>query len=231
MAIYGISDLHLSLGTDKPMDVFGNHWVDHHMKIQAHWHELINNDDYVLIPGDISWAMNFDELAPDLEYLKDLPGKKILVRGNHDYWWSTVSKVRNYFGEGFFALQNDSILLPDGIAIAGTRGWVCPNDREFTEHDGKVYQREVQRLELSLQYTKRLNPNSIWVMLHYMPTNDKHERNEMIELLESYHVQKVVYGHLHSYGHDIRIEGTHWGIEFLLISCDYIKFIPKLLYK
>lgn len=231
MAIFGISDLHLSFGVDKPMDIFGDHWANHDQQMKKHWIDTITDEDIVLVPGDISWAMNFDEFIPDLDFMRTLPGFKILVRGNHDYWWSSISKVRQLIGGQGYAIQNDSLLLPNGIAIAGTRGWNCPGDKEFSEHDKKIYLREVTRLELSLSHAKKQNPSEIWVMMHYMPTNDRHQRNEMIELLESYQVKKVVYGHLHSYGHGIKIDGTHWNIEFHLIASDYLQFRPKLLSK
>ncbi len=230
MAIFGISDLHLALGVNKPMDVFGSVWQNHHEQIRTHWLERITDNDIVLIPGDISWAMTLEEFQPDLEYLNSLPGKKIYLRGNHDYWWGSLKKVRTMFGESSYAIQNDSVPLEDGIVLAGTRGWICPNDREFTEHDRKIYDREVHRLKLSLEHASTYDPKEIWVMTHYMPVNDKHEQNDMIDVLKEYNVTTVLYGHLHSYGHDIKIEGTHWDMEFHLISCDYLRFAPKLLY-
>ncbi|OEF98519.1 metallophosphoesterase [Desulfuribacillus alkaliarsenatis] len=229
MAIYGISDLHLSFGSDKPMDIFGTQWKDHHAQIYTAWLSTITEQDTILIPGDTSWAMTIEEFMPDLKYLQGLPGYKIILKGNHDYWWTSIGKVRSLLGERFYAIQNDSISLNNGITIAGTRGWVCPNDRDFSEHDRKIYMREVNRLELSLKHAQQASPTTVWAMLHYMPTNDKHDRNEIIELLEAYKVERVLYGHLHSYGHDIKIEGTYWDIEFQLISCDYLNFKPKLL--
>jgi len=227
LAIYGISDLHLSLGTNKPMDIFGMQWLDHHEKIRANWLDIVTDEDIILIPGDISWALTIEEFMPDLEFINSLPGKKILLRGNHDYWWTSLNKVRSILPNNCYALQNDSIILGNDIVLAGSRGWTCPNDREYTQHDQKIYERELIRLELSLADAAKHSCNELWVMMHYMPTNDKHEHNELISLMTRYQVSKVLYGHLHSYGHDIKIEGTHWDIEFHLISCDYINFIPK----
>ncbi len=230
MAIYGISDLHLSTGTDKPMDVFGGPWINYHDKIRTHWLETVTDRDTVLIPGDISWAMTLEEFAPDLDFLNQLPGRKIYLRGNHDYWWTSLSKVRELLSHNAYAMQNDSVALEEGIVLAGTRGWICPNDREFTAHDKKIYEREVHRLALSLAHAAKQNPRELWAMTHYMPVNDKHEKNEIIALLAEYQVKKVFYGHLHSYGHEIKIEGTHWDMEFHLIASDYLQFKPKLLF-
>ena len=230
MAIYGISDLHLAIGADKPMDVFGGPWINYHDKIYTNWLQTVTPQDTVLIPGDISWAMTLDEFKPDLDFLNQLPGRKIYVRGNHDYWWTSLSKVRELLGSNAYALQNDGVELEEGIVLAGTRGWLCPNDREFTEHDKKIYERELHRLTLSLAHAAKQNPRELWVMTHYMPVNDRHEDNEIIALLSEFQVKKVFYGHLHSYGHEIKIEGTHWNMEFHLLSSDYLRFKPKLLF-
>ncbi len=226
MAIYGISDLHLSLASDKPMDVFGDQWQDHHEQIRENWIRLVDDDDTILVPGDISWALTLDEAQTDLDYLMALPGQKIIIKGNHDYWWTSLQKVRQVLDDSVFALQNDSIIIEDNIAIAGSRGWICPNDRNFTAHDEKIYKREVQRLKLSLESAKNKNPREIWVIMHYMPTNDNHQHNDFIQLLQDYNVKKVIYGHLHGPGQAIKIDGRHWDIDFHLISCDYINFTP-----
>lgn len=227
--IWGVSDLHLSFGTNKPMEIFGDRWLNHSQLLAENWQKNIKACDVVLVAGDISWAMTLSEFQPDLDYLNKLPGKKVFIRGNHDYWWSSIKKVRAMLKDNYIVIQNDSVLLFDKIAVAGTRGWLCPSDREFTEHDLKIYKRELNRLELSLQDAIKKDADQIWVMMHYMPVNEKHQQNEFINLCKKYNVEKIIYGHLHSNGHYIRIEGQNWDIEFHLISSDYIDFNPVLL--
>ncbi len=140
MKVFAIGDLHLSGAVDKPMDVFGVAWDKHFLRIQTYWRERVATEDVVLIPGDISWAMHLDEAKPDLEFIANLPGEKILVRGNHDYWWNSLSKVRAALPPTIRALQNDSIRF-DGVSIAGSRGWSCPGTSGFTASDEKIYER------------------------------------------------------------------------------------------
>ena len=152
MAIYAISDLHLSFGTDKPMNVFG--WADHPSNIKENWLKVINDDDYVLIPGDISWGINLEEAAPDLEFIDSLPGKKILSKGNHDYWWSTLNKFRSFFdAKGFTSLNilHNNAYRAGSRTICGTRGWKPQDDEDFTQEDRKIFNRELERLRLSLR--------------------------------------------------------------------------------
>ena len=149
MQIYAIADLHLSLTSEKPMDVFGEAWRGHAEKLERNWRERVQADDLVLIPGDISWAMQLSAALPDLSFIGDLPGKKILLKGNHDYWWSAIGRVRASLPEGMRALQNDSI-VENGIGICGSRGWLCPGSNNFSAEDQKIYLRELDRLSLSL---------------------------------------------------------------------------------
>ena len=155
MKIYAISDLHISTSTDKPMDIFGGNWVGYMDKIRADWSEKVTDDDLVLIGGDISWAMKLEDAEKDILSLKDLKGKKILIKGNHDYWWSGIGKVRDILPENFYALQNDSIRFGN-IVVCGSRCWAVPGAPDFDERDRKIYNRETERLRLSL---KSLSPS------------------------------------------------------------------------
>ncbi len=223
MAIYAIGDLHLSGYSDKPMDIFGAQWNDHANKIRDSWLKKVNNDDAVLIPGDISWAMTLEEAMIDLEWIADLPGKKYLIRGNHDYWWGSITRLNSLFDSMSF-IQNNFFTYRE-YAICGTRGWNCPNHYKFTNHDEKIYLREVSRLEMSLNTAKKSGYANIIVMLHYPPTNDKLEPSLFTEVLEKYNVRHVIYGHLHgetSYGAGLK--GIYNGINYYLTSCDYAGF-------
>lgn len=226
MNIFAIGDLHLSFSNPKPMDIFGDNWTDHPEKIKAAWEAMVGEDDLVLIPGDISWAMNLEEAEPDLKYIAELPGRKVMIRGNHDYWWSTISKVRKFVDPSITVLQNDSVTIGD-LTIAAARGWDCPGSYHFDEHDRQVYEREIGRLKLSLDHAMKQKPEHLWVMLHYPPTNEKHQSSGFLEVLQQYPVEKVIYGHLHGKdGHRGALEGLHHGIEYHLVACDYINFTP-----
>ena len=240
--IYGLGDLHLSFSEKyddiydekievyKPMDCFGEHWEKHYQKIYKNWNEFVNEDEYVLIPGDISWAMKLDEVTPDFHFLSKLNGHKILIKGNHDYWWNSIKKVREKLPKNTYALQNDSFFIAE-TAIAGTRGWIVPNDQEFSEHDEKIFNREIHRLKLSLE-TLTSDYDTLIVMFHYMPVNSQHEKNELIELMQDYKVDYCVYGHLHGRkSHQVCITEKKWGIEFKLVSADYLNFSPAVILK
>ncbi len=226
MNIYAIGDLHLSFANPKPMDIFGDNWTDHPEKIKQAWEERITADDVTLLPGDLSWAMNLEEAQLDLEYIAKLPGRKIILRGNHDYWWSTVSKVRKAVDPSIQVVQNDSLQIGD-ITIAGTRGWDCPGGYRFDEHDQQIYEREVGRLKLSLDHAMKNGAQRIWVMLHYPPTNEKHQPSGFLDVLKQYPVEKVIYGHLHGKdGHRCALQGRHDEIDYHLVACDYLEFTP-----
>ena len=223
MALYAIADLHLSKSVDKPMDIFGENWKDHDEKIRSDWCKRVGPNDTVLIAGDISRAMHFREAKADLKWIGELPGRKILIKGNHDYWWKSISKLRDAFNNIEF-LQNNFFSYKD-YAICGSRGWVCPNDKKFTQHDEKIYKREVHRLKLSLEAAEKHNYKKKIVMLHYPPTNDKFEPSQFTELITNYGVEVVVYGHLHGpEGFGAGIEGQHNGISYHLVSCDFLDF-------
>ena len=225
MAIFAIGDLHLSGSGAKPMDVFGRQWENHFDQIRNNWLELVTPADYVLIPGDISWAMQFEEAKIDLQSIAALPGIKILLRGNHDYWWSSVSKLRSYLPADMFALQNDSIALP-GLAICGTRGWDFPTEMYPLEpQDDKIYRRELIRLELTLENAKRHNL-PILTMTHFPPLLSDCRNTAFTALLEQYGVKLCVYGHLHGIGIHNGFTGEHNGVAYRLVSCDAIGFTP-----
>lgn len=224
--IYAISDLHLSFSTDKPMKVFGKHWYKHYEKIEKDWRMRVTDDDLVLIPGDISWAMRLDDAKKDMAFIASMPGRKIMVKGNHDYWWQSLNKVTTAYPE-FMYIQNNCI-MHDNIAICGTRGWTCPNKNKFTPDDEKIYKREINRLEISLN-TVPDSASEIYVMTHYPPTNDRLEPSEFTRLYEKYGVKKVIYGHLHGKeSFKTGLKGIKNGIEYLLVSCDYLDFKLKL---
>ncbi|HHT63232.1 MAG: metallophosphoesterase [Bacillota bacterium] len=240
MKIFALGDLHLSISRPivpgeeqeiplyKPMDVFGPQWQNHAVKLLQEWTDHITDDDAVLIPGDISWAMNIEEACFDFDFLGMLPGKLILLQGNHDYWWKSISRVRQALPKNCRAIQNDGILLGDTY-IAGTRGWICPGSTGFSQHDERIYLRELKRLELSLR-TVSPQAKRVVAMMHFLPTNDFHEHSGFIKLMEEYGVEYCVYGHLHQGAFQQRLPEEKWGIRFYLVSADYLGFRPRLIW-
>lgn len=233
MKLFALGDPHLSFDTKgreyKPMGIFGDSWQNHGYKIRDHWLDVVTEEDVVLMPGDISWAMTLEEFQPDLDFLAALPGKKIISKGNHDLWWDSLTKMKQILPDGFEVLQNNSFVFGD-VAICGTRGWQCP-EGDFTDaHDAKIYRRELQRLELSLDHVPETVAHKI-VMLHYPPVNVKQEKSAFIERMEAYKVEICLYGHLHSYAVKNALEGNHWGIQFHLVSADYLDFQPKQIWQ
>lgn len=223
MNIYAIGDLHLSGNVNKPMDIFGAKWENHKEKIKKNWVKKIKNEDLVLIPGDISWAMKYEDAKSDLKFIDKLPGKKVIIKGNHDFWWGSVQKLNDSYKTIDF-VQNNSFTYND-ITICGTRGWICPNETKFTEHDAKMYKRESNRLKNSLESNSK--NNKVIVMLHYPPTNDRKEESKFTKLIEKYNVLKVVYGHLHTEEYfSTSIQGKFNGVDYELVSADYINFSP-----
>lgn len=227
MRIFALGDPHLSLSTDKPMDIFGPNWDDHAARLEAAWRAAVNPEDAVLLPGDISWAMSLYEAKADLDFLAALPGTKVLLRGNHDYWWNSISKVRAALPGGMHAVQNDSLVL-GGVAVLGTRGWVCPGGALFDPAtDQKLYERELIRLELSLKSAPAGLPKLC--MLHYPPFNERRQQSGFTELLEAYGVERAIYGHLHGKACRNAFEGLRNGVEYTLCSADHLEFTPKLI--
>lgn len=227
MALYAISDLHLALSGDKPMDIFGEHWSKHDEKIKENWLSKINEDDTVLIAGDISWAMKSGESEADLNWIESLPGKKIISKGNHDYWWGSISKLNSMFEKTKF-LQNNFYEYGE-YAICGTRGWICPGTDRFTSHDEKIYAREGIRLRLSLDEAKKKGFTKFIVMLHYPPTNEKFMPSQFTEICTEYGVEKVIYGHLHGNCLNRVLEGEFEGVEYIMTAADFLDFDPKLI--
>ena len=223
MALYAIGDLHLSLTADKPMEVFGPAWENYTERIGDALSRLTAGDVLVLA-GDTSWGIDLNEAEADFRFLDQFPCKKYLVKGNHDYWWSTVSKMKNFFTEKGLTtldfLHNNCALYGD-YALCGTRGWFFEEDQK--PHNAKVLNREVGRLETSL---KAAEGRSIFCFLHYPPLYQGYECPEILELLERYGVRRCYYGHLHAESHRLALQGNWHGIEFRLVSADYVNFKP-----
>ncbi len=223
MRIYAISDLHLSVNNPKPMDIFGPTWEGYLDKIFADWKAKVSDDDIVLLAGDFSWAMKLEETKADFDMLKDLPGKKIIIRGNHDYWWKSISAVRNVLPLGFYAIQNDSLKFGNYI-ICGTRLWNLPDvNKSLSAEDDKIYKRELIRLEMTLQNAQKMKTGDekIICMVHYPPYTFKEEDNEVTLLMEKYGVYKVVYGHIHAMCKQNLVLNKN-GITYYLTSCDIV---------
>ena len=224
MALYAIGDLHLCLGAPKPMDIFGGAWVGYMDKLKEGL-SCITEEDTTVLLGDLSWALSLPEAKADFAWINEIPGRKIILKGNHDYWWSTLKKFDTFCGEnGFenFHILNNTHFEYEGMAICGTRGWFFEEERSG-EHDEKVFKRELLRLEASLQSAGDL-PKTVF--LHYPPRYRGYECKEILELLERYEVRRCFYGHLHGASHGLAMEGTWDGVEFRLVSADKLNFVP-----
>ena len=235
MSIYAIGDLHLSLNKEKPMDIFGGNWKNHEQKIKENWKNTVQDNDLVILPGDFSWEMHLKDMYNDFAYLNELPGKKLLLKGNHDYWWTTLAKMREFLQENKFEnidfLYNNSYLFEDKI-IAGTRGWAL-ND---TENSDKMNHREEERLKLSLQSgVDNFGDKEIICIMHYPPIieENKNDANNQsknlkvsnyVQIMKDYNVKTCLYGHLHGESHKEAFEGIIEGINFKLVSSDYLDF-------
>ena len=224
MKIFSISDLHLDVNNSKPMDIFGPVWQNYLDKIVADWNKKVGDEDVVILAGDYSWAMKLEQVVPDLELLKNLKGYKIIIRGNHDYWWSSISKVRALLPEKTFALQNDAIKLGDYI-FCGNRGWLIPEGKQNSEENKKIYTRELIRLEMSLKSAKKLQQadEKIVYITHYPPFNNNREPSEFSKMIEQYGVSAVVFGHLHGFVNPKMIYNEINGVKYYLTSCDAMK--------
>ena len=221
MAVWAISDLHLP-ARQKPMDIFGPQWTNHFERIREDWIGRVQDQDVVLLPGDLSWAMHLEEAQEDLDRIGELPGTKVLLRGNHDYWWSSIGRVRRALREGCFAIQNDSLYL-DGVLFAGSRGWQIPGELSGDSDDVRIYLRERQRLEMSLKSARaRSETAPLIAMMHYPPRSDSAEG--FSDLLKQYGAQDVVYGHLHGAGLVGAIRGEVDGLRYHQVSCDGLDF-------
>ena len=223
MTFYAISDLHLSTTTNKPMNVFGRNWDNYVEKIIADWNLKVTDEDVVLISGDISWAMDLNDALVDLQPFFALKGKKVFIRGNHDYWWKSLSKIRAAMPENCFVLQNDAVKIGN-VVICGSRGWTVEGSSDFTEEDKKLYLRENERLRLALNAANKLRKDGdkLIVMIHYPPFNVRREPSLYTQMFEENKVDKVVYGHLHGKDckADLKLEMN--GVEYFLTSCDQV---------
>lgn len=227
MALYAIGDLHLSLRSEKPMDVFGGTWVGYMDKLKEGMKQLKQEDTIVLL-GDISWALDLDEARDDFAWINDIPGRKIILKGNHDYWWSTAAKFYKFCEENQFSNQfilNNNHYEYGGWAICGTRGWFFEEEKSG-EHDEKVFRRELARLEASLKSAGQL-PKIVF--LHYPPRYKGYTCPEILNLLKQYDVRRCFYGHLHGASHGLALEGLWDGVDYRLVSADKVDFKPVLI--
>ena len=227
MKIFALSDLHLAPNEEKSMDIFGERWKGHFEKIKKDWNEKVSGEDAVLVPGDFSWAMTISEAQQNIDDFCALPGKKIIIKGNHDYWWGSLTKVKTAFYGEVYPLQNDSVVIGDYV-FCGSRGWILPTDKNFSQNDRKIYEREKIRLKLSLDNAKRAD-KPIIVMMHYPPVYPTQKDTEFAQIISEYDVKQVVFGHIHGLNEgnadftDIDVNG----INYNLVSCDYLDFKLK----
>ena len=232
LKIFAIADLHLSFNEniDKPMDKFGPGWESHTERLKKNWERLVTDED--IVPGDISWALRLEEAIADFDWIHSLPGTKIISKGNHDLWWGRIQYINTLYDDIVF-LQNDCYVVPgEDIVVAASRGWPYPGSDEYSDHDEKIYAREIMRMKMGLDAAKAAAPDSrIIACLHYPPSDPKARPTEFTKLLEEYGVWKCVYGHLHGMpAFNTGIKGNHRGIEYILTSLDYLGATPKLIY-
>lgn len=226
MALFAIGDTHLSLGVNKPMDVFGGAWAGYVEKLASGF-SVVKPEDTVVLCGDLSWGMTLEQAEKDFAFLDALPGRKLLLKGNHDYWWTTAAKMERFFAEREFQtlhlLHNNCHLYGD-VALCGTRGWFYEEDQ--ASHNEKVFLRELIRLEASL---KAAEGRRKLCFLHYPPLYEGYCCQEIINLLERYGVEACFYGHLHGGSHRLAVEGIRGTVEYHLVSADYLRFVPRLI--
>lgn len=229
MSIFTIGDTHLSLNSDKPMDIFKG-WSDYTKRLQLNWLAIVNENDTVVIPGDISWAMDLQDAKKDFAFLNELPGKKILLKGNHDYWWTTMTKMNEFLNENHFdsiqILFNNTIEVGD-FAICGTRGWFFDDDAKDAQ---KILAREVGRLKMSIECAKKTGKEPI-VFLHYPPINEFTSCEPIMKVLIENKIRRCYYGHLHGDSLKRAYRNEYYGIKFDVVSADFLEFCPKLLEK
>ncbi len=234
MKVFALADLHMDGKQGKPMDVFGDNWNDHIERIAAAWHDAVSDEDIVLLPGDISWAMQFKDVLCDIQRISDFPGTKLMIRGNHDYWWTSPTKMRSCFPESVRIIQNDSFVF-NGVAIAGTRGWLYPGSAGYVQqNDEKIYNRELLRLRLTIGAAMRHVDSgaaeSIILMLHYPPLGERGDATGFTEMIAEYPaITDIVYGHLHAQSVHHAFEGNRDGKSYWLCSADYLNFVPRLI--
>ena len=223
MHVYAISDLHLSIFNPKPMDIFGPVWTNYLDDIIEDWKQKVSDDDVVLLAGDFSWAMKMEEAKADFDYISQLPGKKIMIRGNHDYWWQTISNVRKTFPD-FIFLQNDAVKIGKYIFF-GSRGWMIPEGKFKNDRNTALYSRELIRQEMALVAADKLRTSEddmLIGMIHYPPFLLNNKITEVTKLYDSFRVDKVVFGHLHAENDSRWLLNTINGIDYYLTSCDMV---------
>lgn len=227
MALFAIGDLHLSLGCDKPMDIFSG-WSNYVPLLKENWNSVVNENDTVVIPGDVSWAMDFETLKPDFEFIEKLPGKKIILKGNHDYWWCTMSKMKRFIEENGFhtiSILHNSAAVAEGVSICGSRGWFFD---EAEGGDRKILLREAGRLETSVREAEKTGLEPV-VFLHFPPVYGNMECPEIIEILKNHHIKRCYYGHLHGKAIGKAVTGAYKDIIFRLVSSDALRFFPLII--
>jgi predicted phosphohydrolase len=230
--LFAIGDLHLSFASEKPMGIFGSNWDDHHLKIEEGWRASVATGDTVFLVGDLSWGLKFEEAEADLAWIHGLPGRKVLLKGNHDLWWQSVTRLRALYDDMAF-LQNDSVPLvgagAEGVFLCGSRGWITPQEPSFSEdEDRRIYERELIRLRLSFEDARKRGAERIVCGLHFAPSARPDIGSGFTELIEAYGAEQVVYGHLHgreAFGKGIK--GARGGTGYALVSADYIDFRPQ----
>ena len=226
MALYAIGDTHLSLGCAKPMDVFGGAWENYVDKLQEGF-ARVKPEDTVVLCGDLSWGMSLEEALPDFAFLDALPGTKYIVKGNHDYWWNTANKMTAFWeahGLHTLHLLHNNCAFYGDVALCGTRGWFFESAAAAAESD-KIYRRELIRLEASLKAAGEAKEKLAF--LHYPPKYQGYVCREIVDLLEKHHVSKCFYGHLHGHSHRLALEGEEGGVDYRLVSADYLGFVPE----
>lgn len=227
MALFVIGDTHLSLSCDKPMDIFKG-WADYVERIESNWNKIVGENDSVVIPGDISWAMSLQEAVKDFEFLNNLNGTKYILKGNHDYWWNTASKMNKFFEENNFdsiKIIHNNAFSVEGFALAGSRGWFYD---DTADADKKVILREAGRLRASLKEAERLG-GEIIAFLHYPPLSETQKCDEILDVLGEFSVKRCFFGHLHGFVSPANAQIDYNGTKFSLVSADYLKFVPRLI--
>lgn len=233
MSIFAISDLHLPLGIDKPMNVFGPKWDNYVDRLAENWQSIVSENDIVIMPGDISWATYLEDAYRDFDYINSLNGTKIIMKGNHDYWWTTMNKLnafteRNSFDTIKFVHNNCFYCVESGVAVCGTRGWNIAKENSSDE-DKRLFLREKERMILSLESARAHRPKEIIAAMHYPPVEKNGLNHDFIDIFNEYSVKTCVYGHLHAAAQDFAVRGDVMGVKLILVASDYLKFVPKLI--
>ena len=226
MALYTLADLHLATGVAKPMDIFGG-WKNYMQRLEENWRAVVGQEDTVVIPGDVSWGMSMEEARADFAFLHSLPGKKILMKGNHDYWWTTRAKMEAFLAENGFdtlsILHNNAVSV-EGVSLCGSRGWMFEQGQE---HDKKLIAREAGRIRASLQDADRFGDQEKILFLHYPPVFMQDSIPEFLEVMKEFGVRRCYYGHIHSQGCRFAFQGDWEGVRLEMVSADFLRFCPK----